>query len=396
MRSLVRHGCLCCLFGFRAENPVTYLLCSCLTSISGKAGEFIDRGDNTYGGKYVINPSGGLISKGHPLGATGIAQCVELCLHLRDIAGKRQVKDAHVGLQHNLGLGGACVVAAYKRVQNPIAKGALPKLRGGAVELDIGNIQEDAFKCKILFTQISQEMSKPENRDWVSNVNATYKFKVSSKLDGKPISGIWFVNSKAETVPFVKFGHDDKAECVISAKDDDLFNVMSGKLDSMKAFMAGKLKVTGNTMLAMKLKQFQVKLDQHEVSQQTNALSSKPDVTLKSDKFFSEIREGLKVDESLAKKVNASFQFVIKPSESNSAPKVWIVDAKSSPPLVEEATERRISDCTIECSDDILHDIMAGKLNPQIAFMKKMLKVTGNVMLASKLTQFSAKSKSKL
>ena len=41
------------------------------STILGKAGEFIDRGDNTYGGKYVINPSGGLISKGHPLGATG-------------------------------------------------------------------------------------------------------------------------------------------------------------------------------------------------------------------------------------------------------------------------------------------------------------------------------------
>src|SRR5687768_8940100 len=58
---------------------------------SGKAGEFIDRGDNTYGGKYVINPSGGLISKGHPLGATGLAQCAELCWQLRGQAGKRQV-----------------------------------------------------------------------------------------------------------------------------------------------------------------------------------------------------------------------------------------------------------------------------------------------------------------
>lgn len=51
----------------------------------------MDRGDNTYGGKWVINPSGGLISKGHPIGATGVAQCVELSKHLRGEAGKRQV-----------------------------------------------------------------------------------------------------------------------------------------------------------------------------------------------------------------------------------------------------------------------------------------------------------------
>ena len=69
----------------------------------GGSGDFIDSGDNTYGGKYVINPSGGLISKGHPLGATGIAQCVELCLHLRNLAGERQVPNAKIGLQHNLG-----------------------------------------------------------------------------------------------------------------------------------------------------------------------------------------------------------------------------------------------------------------------------------------------------
>merc|ERR1712027_100544 len=80
----------------------------------GKAGEMVDRGDNTYGGKYVVNPSGGLISKGHPLGATGLAQCYELCSQVRGEADKRQVSGARVGLQHNLGLGGAVVVALYK------------------------------------------------------------------------------------------------------------------------------------------------------------------------------------------------------------------------------------------------------------------------------------------
>ncbi|KAK3676710.1 hypothetical protein LTR78_003486 [Recurvomyces mirabilis] len=81
----------------------------------GKAHEMVRRGDITYGGKGpIINPSGGLISKGHPLGATGLAQCAELCWQLRGWANNRLV-DAKVALQHNLGLGGAVVVNVYKR-----------------------------------------------------------------------------------------------------------------------------------------------------------------------------------------------------------------------------------------------------------------------------------------
>ncbi|MGE3567934.1 MAG: lipid-transfer protein [Gammaproteobacteria bacterium] len=82
----------------------------------GTAERMIEDGDNTYGGKYVVNPSGGLISKGHPLGATGLAQCAELNWHLRDEAGARQVANAKVALQHNIGLGGCCVVTLYERL----------------------------------------------------------------------------------------------------------------------------------------------------------------------------------------------------------------------------------------------------------------------------------------
>ena len=80
----------------------------------GEAAAFIDAGDNTYGGKVVTNPSGGLLSKGHPLGATGLAQCYELTHQLRGTAEQRQVPGARTALQHNLGLGGACVVTLYQ------------------------------------------------------------------------------------------------------------------------------------------------------------------------------------------------------------------------------------------------------------------------------------------
>ena len=100
---------------FSANELVTYEglgLCG-----EGKAGELIDSGAVTYGGKWVVNPSGGLISKGHPLGATGLAQCSELTWQLRGTADKRQVAGAKVALQHNLGLGGVAVVAMYKKAE---------------------------------------------------------------------------------------------------------------------------------------------------------------------------------------------------------------------------------------------------------------------------------------
>lgn len=82
----------------------------------GEAAQFIADGDNTHGGRYVTNPSGGLLSKGHPLGATGLAQCYELTRQLRGTAGETQVEGARTALQHNLGLGGACVVTMYQAV----------------------------------------------------------------------------------------------------------------------------------------------------------------------------------------------------------------------------------------------------------------------------------------
>jgi acetyl-CoA acetyltransferase len=89
--------------------PVMTVANACATG-----SKLVDAQATTYAGKWVVNPSGGLISKGHPLGATGIAQRAELTWQLRGTAGKRQVEGAHVALQHNIGLGSACAVAVYK------------------------------------------------------------------------------------------------------------------------------------------------------------------------------------------------------------------------------------------------------------------------------------------
>lgn len=96
---------------FSINEIISYeALCLCP---EGKGGALVESGATTYGGRWVVNPSGGLISKGHPLGATGLAQCAELTWQLRGQAGERQVAGARWGLAHNLGLGGACVVTLY-------------------------------------------------------------------------------------------------------------------------------------------------------------------------------------------------------------------------------------------------------------------------------------------
>jgi acetyl-CoA acyltransferase len=82
----------------------------------GEGGKLVADGATTYGGRWVVNPSGGLISKGHPLGATGLAQCAEISWQLRGTAGARQVEGARVGLAHNIGLGGAAVVTLFRKV----------------------------------------------------------------------------------------------------------------------------------------------------------------------------------------------------------------------------------------------------------------------------------------
>jgi acetyl-CoA acyltransferase len=101
---------------FSANELITYEalgLCG-----EGEAGRLVDEDETTYGGTWVVNPSGGLISKGHPLGATGLAQCSELTWQLRGEADKRQVDGADLALQHNIGLGGAAVVTLYRRAED--------------------------------------------------------------------------------------------------------------------------------------------------------------------------------------------------------------------------------------------------------------------------------------
>lgn len=221
---------------FSANELITYEalgLCE-----PGKAVEMVKKGDNTYGGKYVINPSGGLISKGHPLGATGLAQCSELCWQLRGDADKRQVSNCKYALQHNVGLGGAVVVGIYK-------------LGFPTSSSNSSSSSNTTHKSAKFFKDIEDRI-KTEGKALVSKINAIIGFDVKTSngqnyfyiVDLKNGSGAVLLNSNSL-----------KPEVTISISDDDLLAIMNGKLNMMSAFSQKKLKINGNMSIAMKLNQ---------------------------------------------------------------------------------------------------------------------------------------------
>ncbi|KAL7879479.1 hypothetical protein SRHO_G00017330 [Serrasalmus rhombeus] len=231
---------------FSANELITYEalgLCP-----EGKAGELIDRGDNTYGGKWVINPSGGLISKGHPLGATGLAQCAELCWQLRGEAGKRQVPGAKVALQHNIGLGGAVVVTLYRMGFPQEASSRIAAVpTSAAADLE-------GFKAHAVFKEIEKRL-KEEGESFVKKIGGVFAFKVLNGPGGK--EALWVVDVK-NGKGSVDSDSGKKADCTISMADADLFELMTGKLNPQTAFFQGKLKITGNMGMAMKLQNLQL------------------------------------------------------------------------------------------------------------------------------------------
>uniref|UniRef100_A0A8C7J8L3 Sterol carrier protein 2 n=1 Tax=Oncorhynchus kisutch TaxID=8019 RepID=A0A8C7J8L3_ONCKI len=226
---------------FSANELITYEalgLCP-----EGKAGELIDRGDNTYGGQWVVNPSGGLISKGHPLGATGLAQCAELCWQLRGQAERRQVPGAKVALQHNIGLGGAVVVTLYRMGFPQDASSQIAAVPTRAERLE-------GFRVYSVFQEIENKLQE-EGVDVVKKIGGVFAFKVTDGPEGK--DALWVVDAKN--------GHgsvNKKADCTITMGDEDLMKLMTGKMNPQTAFFQGKLKIAGNMGMAMKLQSLQL------------------------------------------------------------------------------------------------------------------------------------------
>lgn len=210
----------------------------------GQGGKLVDAGDNTYGGKYVINPSGGLISKGHPLGATGLAQCTELCWQLRGQAGKRQVPKAKLALQHNIGLGGAVVVGLYSL---GFPGQSVAKTNGKSTAS--GNADPNLFKANALFKLLEIAMQEDED-NLIEKVRGIYGFKVINGPGGA--EGYWVIDAKTGRGKVEYYGKI-KPDVTIVISDTDITDFISGKLNPQKAFFQGKVKIQGNLGMAMKL-----------------------------------------------------------------------------------------------------------------------------------------------
>lgn len=230
---------------FSVNELLTYEALGLCTE--GEGSQLVDRGDTTYGGRWVVNPSGGLISKGHPLGATGLAQCTELCRQLRGECGKRQVPGARVALQHNLGLGGAVVVALYRL-------GFPNQRRYRPVPSYTSAVTKEDFKAAALFDEIEKTL-KTEGPQLVKKIKGVFRFNIK-KNDNQ--EAWWIVDAKNGNGA-LKFMAQDKADCTITMNDDDFVQLMTGKLNPQTAFFKGKLKLKGNMNLAMKLREIQPK-----------------------------------------------------------------------------------------------------------------------------------------
>lgn len=207
----------------------------------GKGAEMVELGNNTYGGKYVINPSGGLIAKGHPLGATGVAQCAELCWQLRNKAGKRQVPNAKLALQHNIGLGGAVVVALYKLgFQSDI-----PTILECKTD---PNPNDSEFKSDIFFEGIKEGI---DGGDPVidSKVNGTISFRITGKNKKVKKWSIKFENGRMS----VSNDPNVKSDAELRMTDDLLMDLFSGKRSFQSAFLSRQFQIKGSLGLLMKL-----------------------------------------------------------------------------------------------------------------------------------------------
>lgn len=240
---------------FSANELITYEALG-LCPVGG-AGKYIDAGDNTYGGKHVVNPSGGLISKGHPLGATGLAQCSELVWQLRGEADKRQVKGVKAALQHNLGLGGAAVVTMYARPnfdspapsQAPASRSRADSVRAQGLSANPTSGGGSGFAAEHVFASLQSRASP----DLVNKVKATFLFQLSKDESKRS----WLLDLKNGSGSVTEADDSAKADCTIIMKDADFVSLMEGKLNPQQAFMKGQIRLRGNMMLAQKLQLLQ-------------------------------------------------------------------------------------------------------------------------------------------
>jgi sterol carrier protein 2 len=165
----------------------------------------------------------------------GVAQVVELSNQLRGRCGKRQVPNVRVAMQHNIGIGGACVVALYRRAD------------GSASTTDTHSSE---FKSDVIFEEIKERALSVSQDNSTKNVDATFRFTITSDKGNKKS---WTVDLK-KSPPYIGTENDEKVDVELLLSDSDFIEISKGTLKPDQAFMQGKMKIKGNIMKAMKLK----------------------------------------------------------------------------------------------------------------------------------------------
>jgi len=233
----------------------------------------------------------------------------------------------------------------------------------GANKTAVKKLQSD-----VLFSSIQEKIDS--NPDKAKSVNGVFLYRI---LEGGNVIKEWTLDLKNGLI------HEGKPEKIkidttLSAADDVLVEISSGKLNPQAAFMKGKLKITGNIMLTQKLLPLL-----KEAGVGANKTASKK---LQSDVFFSSMQSKIDANPEKVKLVNGIFLYRIL--EGGNVIKEWTLDLKSGK-IHEGKPEKLKIDTTLSAADDVLMEIASGKLNPQAAFMKGKLKITGNIMLTQKL-----------
>lgn len=227
------------------------------------------------------------------------------------------------------------------------------------------------------------EKQMKSNPEMAKKTRAVFQFNIKGKGNAK---GVWTVDLKQGAV--MAAAAKPKADCTISVSDDNFVGLVSGSLNPQKAFLSGKIKVSGNIMLAQKLDSIFKEGKKAVGAGATTAPGSPPAKAagssgLKSEALFGEIEKRIQGKPELAKKANAVFQFNI--TKGGKVVSTWALHLKGSAPSVVKGPAKPKADCSLTLSDDDFVGMVSGTLNPQKAFMTGKLKISGNIMLSQKL-----------
>eukprot|EP01100_Stratorugosa_tubuloviscum_P003634 TRINITY_DN1883_c0_g4_i1.p1 TRINITY_DN1883_c0_g4~~TRINITY_DN1883_c0_g4_i1.p1 ORF type:complete len:545 (-),score=224.42 TRINITY_DN1883_c0_g4_i1:131-1765(-) len=220
----------------------------------GEASKIIDNNDNTHGGKWLINPSGGLISKGHPLGATGLAQCCELSWQLRGMCGKRQHPNVRFTLQHNIGLGGAAIVAIYQLAYPNFC----PKFSNNELTPAIDPTFIPTHKTQPQTIQTLTNSTTIQHFVACANLHPNFVDQIKSIFQFDLITDdgnidVWSASLKCVPIAVYHGSADSLAQIHLKLKSTDFHHLVFGNITIQQLLLSNSLSIQGDLNTVYKL-----------------------------------------------------------------------------------------------------------------------------------------------